>query len=551
MLKTQEKIPYALASAQGLQDEDRGVIQSLYKLYEEKLTRNLLRDRYYEMKQKPKDLGISVPPNLRNLEQVIGWSAKAVDSLANRSVFEGFASSDDEQLEELQKIVRRTNLKTKYRKAVKSELKHSCSFLTVTSSVDGHAQINAYPATAASALWSDRLARVVAGMVVVDRDNTREGKGRPIWVDMFTETANIELRLISGKWVAEYKPHEIGRCMMEALTYNSTLERPMGTSRISRAVMNLSDSAMRASVRSEISAEFFTSPQKYLLGADEEDALGGMSKWDAYIGNIFAVSRDSEGDVPQFGQLSQGSMQPHIDYMRALAARFSGETNVPINELGVIHDNPSSAEAIYASKEPLVIDAQNLNDDNGEHLINVAYLALAVEHGKTFEATVDEVPTIDYKFKNPARPSVVSQSDAMVKANSIIPWLAESDVALEELGFSDEQIQRLKSDKAKAEAKALIAQSLQNETTAQNGATKEDSQSMYKIMSILKSVKAGTISENNAIKLFAQIGINEDEARAMIDDAEDAIETLTTTASVEGQADDTTEPIATNNAENQ
>lgn len=29
-------------------------------------------------------------------------------------------------------------------------------------------------------------------------------------------------------------------------------------------------------------------------------------------------------------------MQPHIDYMRSLAARFSGETNVPLSELGVV-----------------------------------------------------------------------------------------------------------------------------------------------------------------------------------------------------------------------
>lgn len=61
--------------------------------------------------------------------------------------------------------------------------------------------------------------------------------------------------------------------------------------------------------------------------------------------------------MPQFGQLTQGSMQPHIDYMRSLAVRFSGETNVSLSELGVVSDNPSSAEAIYAAKEALVAAA--------------------------------------------------------------------------------------------------------------------------------------------------------------------------------------------------
>lgn len=78
------------------------------------------------------------------------------------------------------------------------------------------------------------------------------------------------------------------------------------------------------------------------------------------------------GDVPQYGQLSQGSMQPHSDYIRSLAARFSGETNVPLSSLGVVSDNPSSAEAIYAAKEDMVIDAQNLNGDNGDAMRNDA-----------------------------------------------------------------------------------------------------------------------------------------------------------------------------------
>ena len=455
-MKATEKIPYEIASANGLADADRETVLALYQLYEQKLTRNLLRDRYYEMKHKPDDLGISVPPHLQKLQLVIGWSAKAVDSLANRSQFDGFVCDDENTLTTLQGIATRNNLKRKYRKAVRSELVHSCSFATVTYSPSGHAQISVYPATAAAAIWSDHLGRISAGMVVVDRDNTVRGDNRPVWVDVFTDEAVVELKKDNGLWTAEYHYHDMGRCLMEALVHNATLERPMGTSRISRAVMNICDCAMRASVRSEISAEFFTSPQKYLLGADKE-ALNGMSKWDAYIGNIFAVSRDRAGDVPQFGQLSQGSMQPHIDYMRALAARFSGETNVPISELGIVSDNPSSAEAIYASKEALVIDAQNLNADNGEALKRIAQMALAVEQNTSLSSIEDTTLNLQTKFKNPALPSIVSQADAIVKAISAFSWMADSDVALEEFGFNDEQIQRLKQDRRRAKAQELAA----------------------------------------------------------------------------------------------
>ena len=447
-------IPAAVSEAQGLRPEDRETVRALMELYQRKLARNTLRDRYYEMHQAPRDLGISVPPNLRRLEQVIGWPAKAVDALANRSQFDGYVSTDAAVDAALASVVASNGLKRRYRKAVKSELKHSCAFLAVTAR-DGAPVIGAYPATAAAALWSGSLDRIKAGMVV-DRDRRARMGNRPTWVNVFTDDAVIALRMEGEtRWRAEYLEHSMGRCLMEPMSHEATLERPFGTSRISRAVMNITDDAMRASMRSEVSAEFFTSPQKFLLGADK-GALGDKSKWDAYIGNLFAIGKDKDGDVPQFGQLSQGTMQPHVDYMRSLAARFSGETDVPISELGVVSDNPSSAEAIYAAKEPLVVDAQNLNADNGEALAHAALMALAIKEGTTYAEQAARRLRICPKFRNPAMPSVVTQADAMLKDVQAVPWLAESDVLLEELGFSDDQIQRLRSDRDRARTRALL-----------------------------------------------------------------------------------------------
>ena len=173
------------------------------------------------------------------------------------------------------------------------------------------------------------------------------------------------------------------------------------------------------------------------------------------MGAILELTKDQDGDAPNVGQFPQISMQPHIDYMRALAMRFSGATNVPLSSLGVVSDNPSSAEAIYAAKEDLVIDAQNLNDVNGLALRNVAWMALAVLHGTNFAKERDSGTDVAARFHNPAMPSVVSQSDAMVKQISAIPWLGESDVALEELGYSSEQIQRLRSDRRRSQGSGL------------------------------------------------------------------------------------------------
>ncbi len=239
------------------------------------------------------------------------------------------------------------------------------------------------------------------------------------------------------------------------MAHEATLERPFGSSRITRTVMGITGDAQREKARSEIAAEFAAFPQKYLLGT-EKRAIGEGNKYSAAMGRIMEVTTSRDGKVPNFGQLPQIQMTPHTEYMRSLAAQFSGATNVPLSELGVVSDNPSSAEAIYAAKEPLVIDADNLNASNGAALRNVALMALAVLHGTDW-ATEAARSDVTVRWKNPSLPSVVSQSDAIVKQISALPWMAESDVALEELGYGEEKVRRLRRDRARSNGMAMVS----------------------------------------------------------------------------------------------
>ena len=169
---------------------------------------------------------------------------------------------------------------------------------------------------------------------------------------------------------------------------------------------------------------------------------------------------NDDGSVPQFGQLSQGSMQPHTDYMRALASRFAGETNVPVSQLGVIHDNPSSAEAIYAANEPLIIEAQTLIDDNSDAMVLVAQMALATSRGVALsELTEDELDILPH-FKSPAMPSVVSQADAMVKIAAVVPEFAGTSTFWEQLGFDDDVRRSISNEIRRQQAKSNAAASL-------------------------------------------------------------------------------------------
>lgn len=431
----------SIPQTDGLPEDYAYMLGDLLQLWAAKLSRNMTRMRYYNGKNVLKDFGISIPPQLLDIETVVGWPQKAVDSMAVRSRFDGFTAGNEDAQAMLDSISRNSRLQVKYRQAVQSTLIHSCSFATVGVDDRGNSRIDLHSAETASARWDDAKGRIAYGMTINKFDKTT-----PIDITLYTDESVVHFWHDSGSiWRYTVEPISMGRPTMEAFVYRPTFNKPFGQSRISRAVMSITDSAVREALRTEISAEFFTSPQKYLLGADR-DAFNAQTKWEAYIGNIFAVGRDENGDIPQFGQLSQGSMQPHTDYMRSLAARFSGETNVPISTLGVIHDQPASAEAIYAASEPLIIEVEDFNDGARESIRSLAQMAIAAE----LDVPLDELPE-EYRdfvpnFRNPAMPSIVSQTDAMVKIASVVPGFAGTDVFFEQLGFSEDMRKKAESE---------------------------------------------------------------------------------------------------------
>src|SRR5690606_27925053 len=129
-------------------------------------------------------------------------------------------------------------------------------------------------------------------------------------------------------------------------------------------------------------AEFFSAPQRYAMGADESAFIGPdgqpIGQWASIIGRVWAIGRDEDGNIPEVGQFPQVSMQPHVEHLRMLATLFAGETSLPLSSLGIVQDNPSSAEAIHASKEEQITEGEWATDTLGAGWRRIALLALMV-----------------------------------------------------------------------------------------------------------------------------------------------------------------------------
>lgn len=422
-----------------------------------KRSRNTLRSVYADGKNALRDLGISLPPQMRNMEAVLGWPMKAVSSLGSRCTFDNWVMPGSEQDPfDLSGIAADNNLATVLPQAISSALIHSVSFLTVTPGdvSKGEPEVLILPRSARSAtgIWDPRTGSLSDAMSITQTDL----EGFPtelVWYGR--EHVTTYRRDQSRQWAADSQPNPLGRVWVEPLVYKPELERPFGRSRINRAVMYYTDAGLRTLVRSESHAEFFTSPQRWALGV-EEDAFGANAdRWNAVMSRLLTISRDEEGEVPELGQFAQMSMQPHSDHLRTWASLFSGETSVPMTSLGVAADsNPSSAEAIYAAKEDLVIEAASAMSVWGDALRRAGTTAVMMRDG--MKEAPDGLRSLRAKWRNPATPSIVSAADATVKKVQALPWLAESEVVLEDLGYDAPTIARLLADKRRAQGPSVL-----------------------------------------------------------------------------------------------
>ncbi len=118
-----------------------------------------------------------------------------------------------------------------------------------------------------------------------------------------------------------------------------------------------------------------------------------------------------------------------------------------------MHDNPSSAEAIYAAKEDIVVAAQNFNRVNRAALKRIGRLMIAVAEDVSVDDQPAELETIQPRFMNPSIPSIASQTDALVKQAQAVPAFAGTRVFWEQLGYDESQVQRIMSDMRRSEAR--------------------------------------------------------------------------------------------------
>lgn len=178
-------------------------------------------------------------------------------------------------------------------------------------------------------------------------------------------------------------------------------------------------SALRTLIRSEVSAEFYSFPQKYILGLSEDAAFNNRL---ASLSDFLDIRKDEDGDKPTIGQFSQQSMAPHLEQLRSFASLFAGETGLTLDDLGFAGANPTSFEAIKASHESLRLTTRKAQRTFGTGYLNAGYLAACLRDDMEYERRAFAQTKAQYlPIFEPDTAALGATGDAIYKINQAVP----------------------------------------------------------------------------------------------------------------------------------
>lgn len=382
------------------------------------------RYTFYEMKNLTFDFGISSPPELKYWNSIVGWCARAVDSLADRLDFHGFR--DD--VFDLQGIYDLNNKDILFDSAILGALISSCDFIYVSEDESGFPRLQVIDGGNATGIIDPITGMLNEGYAVLERDESCN----PIKEAYFTYeyTAYYE----NGNLVDTRTNKAPYPCLVP-FVFRPDSVRPFGHSRISRACMSIVGSALRTIKRSEISAEFYSFPQKWATGLDP--TVQEMDKWMAAMSAMMKFTLNEDGnDHVKVGQFTQQSMAPHVEQLKMFASLFAGECGLTTDDLGFSGVNPSSYDAIRASHENLRLTAKKAQKSFNVGIINAGYLGACIRDGVKYQRSQLSFTTPVWTPVFPADVSMLGAiGDAIGKINTAYPEYLTEDKLYEITGL--------------------------------------------------------------------------------------------------------------------
>ena len=390
-------------------------IEYLRRKLAQKSLRVNRRYDYYEMKYLKDDPSPLIPTAMKeSYKSVLGWCGKAVDSLADRLMFDGF--DPDTDVFDMNSIFDLNNKDILFDSAILGALISSCDFIYISKGEDGFPRLQVIDGRNATGIMDPITNMLTEGYAILERD----ARDNPV-VEAYFVAGRTDI-IIRGtrKVTTETYLNNAPYALLVPIIYRPDAKRLFGHSRITRACMDLMDKARNTITRAEVAAEFYAFPQKYVVGISQD--AEPLDSWKATVSSMLQFTKDEDGGHPILGQFTTASMTPHHEQLKMYASAFAGETGLTLDDLGFATDNPSSSDAIKAGHENLRLAARKAQRTFGTGFLNTGYLAACVRDNFEYKRNeiYQSVPTWRPLFE-PDASTLSGLGDAAMKLAQAFP----------------------------------------------------------------------------------------------------------------------------------
>lgn len=425
--------------------DDLKLLHALIHQIRQDSRRVKLLNAYYEGALRLQALGLSLPPEMDDLQTVINWPGVVVDSLEERLDVEGFRLGNSPTTDrELWSWWQYNNLDEESGLGHVDALALRAAYITVgrrreDDGPDDPPLITVDSCESMTATLDPRTHMVDAAVRLYD-DNSL-GVPQKATLYRHGKTIHYQRKSFDGGWKGWEKtdedPHGLP-ALVVPLVNRPRLNRRQGESEM-RDVMGIADAACRSITNLQGAQELLAVPSRYVIGASEEDFVDSetgeqVPAWEAYIGRFNALMREDAKVI----QLQGADLRNFTDVIRHYADLVVGLTGLPAHYLGITSDNPASADAIRAGESRWIKRAERKQRIFGAAWEQTMRLGMLVKGRDP-----DQLIGLETVWRDPATPTYAAKADAVVKlvAQRIIP----REVAWEEMGYTPEQRDRMRN----------------------------------------------------------------------------------------------------------
>lgn len=402
---------------------------------------NKRQESYYEGPRRVRNLGAAIPPEFRKILTIVGWPGLAVDALEERVELLGWSGGEHFGLDEVW---------TRSQLSLEASMGHLDAFIYGTGFAavvdDGTGPVVRAQSPKNATVLSEASGRNrVAGMI-----RQPLGGESDAWnVELLFPDRVVAATVKGGTWsFQDGFSHALGRVPLVQLPNRRRTARHRGMSEITRPIRTLTDEAVRALLGMGVNREFYSMPQRWMMGGESEwfENEDGSKRpgWEWLVKSVWVAPPNTDGNSPTVGQFPAASPAPYVDQVKLLSQLVAAETGLPAHYLGFVTANPASADAIRSAEARLVRRAEQRQRVFGAAWMEVARMAAEM---------IGEVPTnfeslVRCQWLDASTPTKAASADAAMKlvSSGILP--AHSKIVLDMIGLTPEEQDQVAADRA-------------------------------------------------------------------------------------------------------